>query len=133
VEKVGNLRAAILTNLLLNEEFKSKYTKVEKYDHFFEMLKRPINQADENLIAQHICALHMSKMKFSFKHFVDLMCKCSSILSEGVDAAILQVFVEVQSQVGVDVAKFFKDVMKNSKVQTKLNIFFRQSQQILLC
>jgi hypothetical protein len=119
-QQVEILREAILANLLLNSEFESTNTMINDYQHFFEMLKSSTNQKDENTLAQHICALHMSQLSFSSQYFVDFLNRCSSVTIKGIDPAIEKAFVEIQKKVVIDVQDFFKSVMNNSKITEKI-------------
>lgn len=118
-EQVENLREAILSNLLLNTEFARNNRALKDYDKFFEILKSPADKADDDLIAQLICALHISKAKFKdIDLFLLDLCSCSSI-TEKIDHNMLN---DMQTNVGVNVMDFFISVINNSKITEKIEL-----------
>lgn len=70
-----------------------------------------------NLIAKHICALHMSKSKFGIDMFITFLSLCSSIFIEGLDYPNLRV---IKTRLQLDVAEFFTFVAKSSKITAKI-------------
>lgn len=119
-EQVENLREAILSNILLNSEFRPNTIAVENYDKFFEMLKSSTDKADDDLIAKLICALHISKTKFEeVDLFLLYVCSCS-IVTQKIDTNMLN---DMQTNIRVNFMDFFISVINNTKITEKIELF----------
>lgn len=94
---------------------------MEDYDKFFEMLKSLADKADDDLIAQLICALHISKIKFEeVDLFLLYLCSCSSITQKIYPYMLTN--VDVQTNVAVNVMDFFITVINNTKITEKIEL-----------
>lgn len=112
------MREAIVNNLLLNDQFISGFQPTENYAPLFEILTCKVDQKNEDLKNQLICALYMSKSVIPRQHFVLYLSYCSTIKCQSIS---VKEFNDNMQKIGISsIYDYFKSIMSTQSISSKI-------------